>query len=285
MARGLNRVTLVGTLTQDPELRYTAGGLAVLELNLAGNDVLTDEQGQTREPAWYHRVKLLGKSAEFWGDTLKAGMALFVEGRLEYRSWEQDGQKKSSLDIRADRMEVVSLEGKRGQLTVTDARGQERLKDGLNHVMLVGNLTRDPELRYTPQGTAVTRLSLAVNEKFTTRQGGDQEKVHYVEAQAWRELAEFAAELKKGDGAFLIGRLVNDSWTAQDGTRRYTTRVELSRLERLTRGTGQSTGGNSSHSIGSGQAQNALGAKGRTGKVDIDEGLVDDFPPEEDLPF
>lgn len=278
MARGLNRVTLVGTLTQDPELRYTAGGLAVMELNLAGNDVVTDEQGQTREPAWYHRVKLLGKSAEFWGDTLKAGMALFMEGKLEYRSWEQDGQKKSSLEIRADRMEIVSLEGKRGQVTVTDARGQERLKDGLNHVMLVGNLTRDPELRYTPQGTAVTRLSLAVNEKFTTRQGGDQEKVHYVEAQAWRELAEFAAELKKGDGAFLMGRLVNDSWTAQDGTRRYTTRVELSRLERLARGTGQSTGGNSSQSA-------ASAAKGRAGKVDIEEGLEDDFPPEEDLPF
>lgn len=281
MARGLNRVTLVGTLTQDPELRYTAGGLAVMELNLAGNDIVTDETGQTREPAWYHRVKLLGKSAEFWGDTLKAGMALYVEGKLEYRSWEQDGQKKSSLDIRADRMEIVSLEGKRGQLTVTDSRGQERLRDALNHVMLVGNLTRDPELRYTPQGTAVTRLSLAVNEKYTTKQG-EQEKVHYVEAQAWRELAEFAAELKKGDGAFLIGRLVNDSWTAQDGTRRYTTRVEASRLERLARGTQGAAGGVGSQVAGVAQP---VSSKGRAGKVDIDEGLVDDFPPEEDLPF
>lgn len=277
MARGLNRVTLVGTLTQDPELRYTPGGLAVMELNLAGNDLITDEQGQTREPAWYHRVKLLGRMAEFWGDTLKAGMALFVDGRLEYRAWEQDGNKKSSLEIRADRMEIVSLEGKRGQVTITDARGQERLKNGLNQVMLVGNLTRDPELRYTPQGTAVTRFSLAIDEKYATRQGGEQEKVHYVEAQAWRELAEYAAELKKGDGAFLIGRLVNDSWTAQDGTRRYTTRVEASRLERLARGTGQNTGGDSS--------QMASTAKGRAGKVDIEEGLEEDFPPEEDLPF
>jgi single-strand DNA-binding protein len=285
MARGLNRVTLVGTLTQDPELRYTAGGLAVMELNLGGNDTVTDETGQTREPAWYHRVKLLGKSAEYWGDSLKAGMALYIEGKLEYRSWEQEGQKKSSLDIRADRIELVSLDGKRGQLTVTDARGQERLRDALNHVTLVGNLTRDPELRYTPQGTAVTRLSLAVNEKFTTRQGGDQEKVHYVEAQAWRDLAEFAAELKKGDGAFLIGRLVNDSWTAQDGTRRYTTRVEVSRLERLTRGT-QGAGGGGSQEAGAGPRAQAMPAqKGRAGKVDIEEGLEDDFPPEEDLPF
>lgn len=281
MARGLNRVSLVGTLTQDPELRYTAGGLAVMELNLGGNDVVTDEQGQTREPAWYHRVKLLGKSAEFWGDSLKAGTPLYIDGKIEYRSWEQDGQKRSSLDIKADRVEIVSLDGKRGQVTVTDARGQERLRDGLNHVMLVGNLTRDPELRYTPQGTAVTRLSLAVNEKYMSK-GAEQEKVHYVEAQAWRELAEFAAELKKGDGAFLIGRLVNDSWTAQDGTRRYTTRVEASRLERLARGTQGNTGGMGSQVSG---APQAASTKGRAGKVDIDEGLVDDFPPEEDLPF
>ncbi|GEM85744.1 single-stranded DNA-binding protein [Meiothermus granaticius] len=278
MARGLNRVTLIGTLTQDPEMRYTPGGLAVLELNLAGNDTVTDEQGQARELAWYHRVKLLGKSAEFWGDSLKAGTALLVEGRLEYRSWEQDGQKKSSLDIRADRIEVVSLEGKKGSLTITDARGQERLRDGLNQVVLVGNLTRDPELRYTPQGTAVTRFSLAVNERYVSK-GQEQEKVHYVEAQAWRELAEFAGELKKGDGAFLIGRLVNDSWTAQDGTRRFTTRVEASRLERLARGTGTNTGGAGS------QGAATAAPKGRAGKVNIDEGLEDDFPPEEDLPF
>ncbi|MER3444405.1 MAG: single-stranded DNA-binding protein [Meiothermus sp.] len=280
MARGLNRVTLVGTLTQDPEMRYTPGGLAVLELNLGGNDIITDESGSTRELAWYHRVKLLGKSAEFWGDSLKAGTALFVEGKLEYRSWEQDGQKKSSLDIKADRLEVVNLEGKRGELTVTDARGQHRLREGLNHVMLVGNLTRDPELRYTPQGTAVTRFSLAVNERLMTRQG-EQEKVHYVEGQAWRDLAEWAAEFKKGDGAFVIGRLVNDSWTSSTGERRYTTRVEASRLERLARGTGNGGAG----SLGGAEREKAAApARGRTGKVDIDEGL-EDFPPEEDLPF
>lgn len=275
MARGLNQVYLVGTLTTDPEMRYTPGGLAVMELNLAGSDAVTDEAGTVREPAWYHRVKLLGKSAEFWADNLKAGMAVFVEGRLEYRSWESDGQRKSAIDIRVDRLELVSLEGNRGQMTAVDAKGQTRLRDALNTVMVVGNLTRDPELRYTPQGTAVTRLSVAVNERVPSKQG-EQEKTHYIDAQAWREMAERAAELKKGEGVFLIGRLVNDSWTSSTGERRYTTRLELSRLERLARGPG---------SGGSGlQAEPKSAKPVRTGKVDIDEGL-EDFPPEEDLPF
>ncbi|RDI95910.1 single-stranded DNA-binding protein [Meiothermus sp. QL-1] len=273
MARGLNRVTLIGALTQTPELRYTPGGLAVLELNLAGNDLFTDEQGQPREVPWYHRVKLLGRMAEFWNEGLKAGMAVFVDGRLEYRTWEQEGQKRSSLEIRAERVEALNLEGKPNP-TLTDARGQERLREGLNMVMLVGNLTRDAELRYTPQGIAVARLGLAVNERYSTRQGGEQEKTHFIEAQAWRELAEYASELKEGEGVFFLGRLVNDSWTAQDGSKRYVTRVELSRLERLARGTARSGGGGS---------QSAK-ADGRAGKVDIDEGL-EDFPPEEELPF
>ena len=273
MARGLNQVYLVGTLTSDPEMRYTPGGLAVMEITLAGSELVVDEGGAQREPVWYHRVKLLGKSAEFWGDSLKAGMALLIEGRLEYRSWESDGQKKSALDIRADRVELVSLEGRRGEMTALDSKGQTRLREALNQVVLVGNLTRDPELRHTPQGTAVTRFSVAVNERISTKQG-EQEKTHYVDAQAWRELAEAAAELKKGDGVFLIGRLVNDSWTSSTGERRYTTRIELSRLERLGRGPG--TGGPG--------LQTASKPAVRTGKVDIDDGL-EIFPPEEDLPF
>ncbi len=279
MARGLNHITLIGSITVQPELRYTPSGLAVMEITLAGNDQVQDEQGQLRELAWYHRVKLFGKSAEFWGDNLKVGMALLAEGRLSYSSWEKDGVRTSKIEVLADRIEVVQTEGKKGEITVSDAKGQERLKDGLNVVMLAGNLTRDPELRYTPNGVAVTRISMAVNEKFSGKQG-ETEKVHYVDGETWREIAEFAGELKKGDGVFLIGRLKNDSWTAQDGTRRFTTRVEVSRLERLARGTG-STGGQGSQSAGSA----ASGQQGRAGKVDIDEGLIDNFPPEEDLPF
>lgn len=274
MARGLNRIYLIGTLTARPDMRYTPGGMAVLELNLAGNDLIQDETG-TREIPWYHRVKLLGRQAELWGDALEAGQPLFIEGRLEYRTWDQEGQKRSTLEIRADFLDP--LDGGRPHLeTVEDARGQLRLKNALNQAILMGNLTRDAELRYTPQGTPVARLGLAVNERPRGKPGAPSpgerrvEKTHFLEVQAWRELAEWAAEFRKGEPVLVIGRLVNDSWTSSTGERRYLTRVEATRLERLTRGSGQAGG--------------PRPPKAQTGGVDLEEGL-EDFPPEEDLPF
>jgi single-strand DNA-binding protein len=267
MARGLNQVFLIGTLTARPDMRYTPGGLAILDLNLAGQDIFTDESGQEREVPWYHRVRLLGRQAEMWGDLLEKGQLIFVEGRLEYRQWEKDGEKRSEVQVRAEFIDP--LEG-RGRETLEDARGQPRLRRALNQVILMGNLTRDPDLRYTPQGTAVVRLGLAVNERRRGQEAVNAERTHFLEVQAWRELAEWASELRKGDGLLVIGRLVNDSWTSSSGERRFQTRVEALRLERPTRGPAQA-GGSRPPTV-------------QTGGVDIDEGL-EDFPPEEDLPF
>jgi single-strand DNA-binding protein len=196
MARGLNNIYLVGTLTQAPELRYTPGGLAILELNLGGNDHVIGDDGQARELAWYHRVTVFGAAAESLANQLESGSPVFVEGALNYRSWEgQDGQRKSALDVKALRVEVLGFGARKGETTVLDSRGQHRIKNALNEVLLIGNLTRDAELRYTPSGSAVTRFSVAINERFRDRSGGDQERTHYVDVNVWRELAEACGEL------------------------------------------------------------------------------------------
>ena len=266
MAKGLNRVTLLGTVTQTPELKYTPGGLAILEVTVAGQDRVETEGGEIREIPWYHRVRLLGRYAEIFADRLPAGTPVFVDGRLEYRTWESEGGRRSALNVRVDRLEPLEAAGREGR-TVTDARGQERLTDAVNQVVLIGNLTRDAELRYTPQGTAVTRFGIAVNETLPPPggKGPEQEKTHFVDVTAWRELAEWAGELKKGQPVLVIGRLVNDSWTAADGSRRFVTRVEAKRIELLTRPP-------------EGEARTPPGG------VDIEDGL-EEFPPEEDLPF
>lgn len=279
MARGLNNIMLAGTLVQDPEMRYTPAGLAILEINLAGNDQVIGDDGEERNLAWYHRATLFGAYAEIMANQLTAGTPVLVEGRLNYRSWEtDDGQRRSRVDVNANRVDVLSFGARRGETTVIDARGQHRLTDALNQVRLIGNLTRDAELRYTPSATAVTRFSVAVNERYRDRQGNDQETTHFIDINAWRELAEACGDLKKGDPVFVTGRLVSDSWTDKEGNKRFSTRVEASRVEFMTRGNGE--GASSGNGAGAGGQQKAAPAR-VPARLDIDE----EFPPEDDLPF
>ena len=83
----------------------------------------------------------------------------------------------------------------------------------LNKVMLIGNLTRDPEVRYTPKGTAITEISLAISRQYSADNGEKREEVTFVDVTLWARLGEIAAEyLKKGRPVFIEGRLRLDTW-------------------------------------------------------------------------
>jgi single-strand DNA-binding protein len=96
-----------------------------------------------------------------------------------------------------------------------------------NKVILLGNLTRDPEVRYTPKGSAVCDLGIAVNRVYTTDSGERREEVTYVDVVLWARLAEIAGEyLKKGRPVFIEGRLQMDTWDdKQTGQKRTKLRV------------------------------------------------------------
>lgn len=99
----------------------------------------------------------------------------------------------------------------------------------LNKVMLIGNLTRDPELRYTPQGTAVCSFGLATNRQWTTDTGEKREDAEFHRIVAWSKLAELCAQLlTKGRKVYVEGRLQTRSWQAQDGTQRTSTEIVIS---------------------------------------------------------
>jgi len=99
----------------------------------------------------------------------------------------------------------------------------------LNKVLLIGNLTRDPELRYTPQGTAVCSFGLATNRQWVTDSGEKKEDVEFHRLVAWNKLAEICAQLlKKGRKVFVEGRLQTRNWTGQDGSQRTTTEIVVS---------------------------------------------------------
>ena len=96
----------------------------------------------------------------------------------------------------------------------------------LNRAQIIGNLTRDPELRYTPNGTAVCSFSVATNRNWTTDSGEKREEVEFHRVVAWNKLAEICSQyLVKGRKVFLEGRLSTRNWNAQDGTQKSTTEI------------------------------------------------------------
>jgi single-strand DNA-binding protein len=114
-----------------------------------------------------------------------------------------------------------------------------------NKVLLMGNLTRDPQLSYTPNQTAVVDFGLAVNRKWTSRDGEKKEETCFVDCRAFGRTAENLNKyMSKGRPLFVEGRLTFDSWTAQDGSKRSKHRVTVENFQFLdsASGTGPSTG-------------------------------------------
>lgn len=98
----------------------------------------------------------------------------------------------------------------------------------LNKVQLIGNLTRDPELRYTPTGAAVCTIGLATNRYWTTEAGEKKEEVEFHRVVAWNKLAEICSQLlTKGRKIYVEGRLRTAAWQAADGTQKSTTEVVI----------------------------------------------------------
>jgi single-strand DNA-binding protein len=118
MARGVNKVILIGNLGADPETRYTPNGTAVSNLNLATDESYKDRQtGQLVPRTEWHRVVIFGKVAEVAGQYLRKGSKVYIEGRLQTRKWQdQSGQDKYTTEI------VVDIAG---QMQMLDSRGGE----------------------------------------------------------------------------------------------------------------------------------------------------------------
>ncbi len=109
----------------------------------------------------------------------------------------------------------------------------------LNKAMIIGNLGRDPEMRYTPSGQAVTQFTVAVNRNFKGQNGEWQEETEWFRVVVWGQQAERAAEyLRKGNKVYIEGRLQTRQWEDQTGAKRYTTELvanQVTNLERRTR--------------------------------------------------
>ncbi|BDP44797.1 single-stranded DNA-binding protein (plasmid) [Deinococcus aetherius] len=291
----MNKVLIIAALARDPELRYTPGGTAVLDLTLAGERHITGSDGRAHVIPFYENGQALGKYAEHLAERgYQAGDVLVADGQLDYSQWEApEGGKRSALRVRV----TGTVRQADGDFEIAqDGRGGQRLRGGLNRATVIGNVSADPELRYTPAGDAVLGLRLGVNEKYKDRQGQAQEKTHWVDVTLWRDLALAHQGLRKGDPVLVEGALVDESWTDRDGNRRRTKKVEADSVVPLSRGAGTGTSGTpapareqrqpvAASGTRAASSQNAAPAPTRSGGLDIDQGL-EDFPPDEEpLPF
>lgn len=107
MARGINKVILVGNLGDDPATKYTQGGMAVTEVRLATTSVRKDRDGNQQERTEWHRVKFFGKLAEIAGEYLRKASQVYVEGSIRYDKYEKDGVERYTTEILADEMQML----------------------------------------------------------------------------------------------------------------------------------------------------------------------------------
>ncbi|MDX1530658.1 MAG: single-stranded DNA-binding protein, partial [Rhodothermales bacterium] len=115
MARGVNKVILVGNLGQDPELRYTGSGTAVCNMRLATNESYKDSNGELVEKTEWHNVVAWARLAEICGEYLKKGSQVYFEGSLQTRQWEdREGQTRYTTEIKAREMMMLSDRGGSG---------------------------------------------------------------------------------------------------------------------------------------------------------------------------
>lgn len=159
----------------------------------------------------------------------------------------------------------------------------------LNKVFLIGNLTRDPELRYLPSGQAVTTFTIAVNRVYNANSGERKEDTSFIRIVTWARRAEVCNEyLRKGSPVFVEGRLQSRSWEAQDGTKRSSIEVVANNVQFLGRGSGRDTAAGENvqlpeESFDEGAAESGSGSAGRKeGKVEISK---EELSPDEEVPF
>jgi single-strand DNA-binding protein len=128
----LNRVFLMGNLTRDPELRYTPGGTAVTNLRMAVNRRYRTQAGELKEETAFITVVTWGKQAEACTQFLTKGKPVFVEGRLQMRSWETpEGQKRNMLEVRASRVQFLGKTQTHGEsVEVKEEESLEALLNG-----------------------------------------------------------------------------------------------------------------------------------------------------------
>ncbi len=285
----LNRVQIIGYQTQPVQVRKTPGGMSVTDLNLVTPYSFKAESGEMLDGKGFHVVTLWGPMAEVAGKFVKPGAQLFISGRLQTDSWEDEktGEKRSKTKIVG--LDMILLDPKDGQRPAPE--GAASITQCVNRADVIGNVTRDPEMRTTTSGQKVLTIGVATNERWKDRATGqDKERSEFHNVVLWGVLAEqVARSVKKGNRVFVSGRVQTRSWETKEGSKRTTTEIigESLSLLGVSNASVQNNISNEARSFGSGDQESRPSKQAATSSSDMDVPAVSyasEIKPE-DLPF
>ena len=227
-----NRVHLIGYQTQPLALRQTPSGTSVVDLNLVVPYAFRADSGEMLEGKGFHIVTLWGPMADVAGKYMRPGSQVFITGRLQTDSWDdqQSGEKRSKTKVIG--LDMILLDPKDG----LRASGEvSSVRPSLNRAEVIGNVTKDPEIRTTTSGQQVLTLGVATNERWKDKGSGEmRERTEFHSIVLWGALAaEVAKSVKKGNRVYACGRVQTRSWETKDGKKRYTTEIVADRVALL----------------------------------------------------
>lgn len=219
----LNRIDIIGYQTQPVTLRQTPGGASVTDLNIVVPYSFRSDKGEIIQGKSFHTVTVWGSMADIAGQYVRPGSQLFISGRLQTDSWEDEQTKEKRSKTKLVAMDMILLDPKSGQ--AESPSSAERVSQCLNRVQIIGNVTKDPELRVTTSGQNVLTISVATNERWKDKASGEmKERSEFHNVVVWGELAlEVQKHMKKGNRAYVSGRVQTRTWETQTGQKRYTT--------------------------------------------------------------
>lgn len=221
----LNRVQLIGYQTQPVQVRQTPSGTSVTDLNLVVPTSFKADSGEKLTGKSFHTVTLWGALAEVAGQFIRPGAQLFIAGRLQTDSWDDSETKEKRSKTKVVASELIMLDPKAGQMEAP--ANAAHVLGSCNRADVIGNVTKDPEMRTTTSGQKVLTVGVATNERWKDKTSGEmKEKAEFHNVVVWGELAEQVSQhIRKGNRVFVSGRVQTRSWETQAGAKRYTTEI------------------------------------------------------------
>ena len=221
----LNRIDIIGYQTQPVTIRKTPSGASVTDLNIVAPYSFQSQKGEMVTGKSFHTVTLWGAIADIAGQYVRPGSQLFVSGRLQTDSWEDTESKEKKSKTKIVALDMILLDPKDGQ-TATPA-GAPQLLSSLNRASVIGNVTKDPEMRTTTSGQNVLTIGVATNERWKDKSSGEtKERTEFHNIVIWGELAkQVQASVKKGVRIFVTGRVQTRTWETKEGQKRATTEI------------------------------------------------------------